>query len=492
MSKPNVVLIMVDQMRGDCLSILDHPVVDTPNLDQLARNGVLFKNAYTATPSCVPARAAVLTGMSQTANGRVGYEDKVPWNYEHTLPGEFAKAGYHTQAVGKMHVYPARNLCGFHHVVLHDGYLHYSRFKHQNVETESYNYGGDDYLPWLKQQAGAQADLIDLGLDCNASTVARPWHLPEALHPTNWVVTESIDFLRRRDPTKPFFLKMSFVRPHPPFDPPQAFFDMYKDLDLPDPVVGDWAEKDDLERSGHNPVSGKGIVPKNRFKRAQAAYYALITQIDYQIGRFLNAMEEHGVLNNTVILFVSDHGELLGDHHLYRKCLPYEGSANVPFILSDPGNVLGLKKNQMVDEVVELRDIMPTLLNAAKIDIPDSVDGKSVLSLCSEGPNGEWRDYVHGEHSYGKDSNHYITNGKEKYIWFSQTGEEQLFNLEHDPYEKINLVNNQEFNQRLVFWRECLIKELIGREEGYTDGEKLIVGMKPKSCLDHLRETVFV
>jgi len=492
MTKPNVLLIMVDQMRGDCLSILDHPVVDTPNLDQLARNGVLFKNAYTATPSCVPARAAVLTGMSQTANGRVGYEDKVPWNYEHTLPGEFAKAGYHTQAVGKMHVYPARNLCGFHNVVLHDGYLHYSRYKHHNLETESYNYSGDDYIHWLKQQAGAQADLIDLGLDCNASTVARPWHLPEALHPTNWVVTESIDFLRRRDPTKPFFLKMSFVRPHPPFDPPQAFLDMYKDLELPEPVIGDWVEDNDSERKGHNPVTGKGIVPTNRFKRAQAAYYALITQIDYQIGRFLNAMEEHGVLNNTVILFVSDHGELLGDHHLFRKSLPYEGSANVPFILADPGNILDLKKNQLVEEVVELRDIMPTLLSAANIEIPKSVDGKSVLPLCFDSLSDDWRDYIHGEHSYGKDSNHYITNGKEKYIWFSQTGEEQLFNLEQDPYEKVNLASFKQYYPRLIFWRECLIKELKGREEGYTDGETLKVGMKPKSCLEHLRETTFV
>lgn len=203
--KPNILLIMVDQMRGDCLSILNHPVVDTPNIDQLARNGVIFKNAYSATPTCVPARASLLTGMSQTSTGRVGYQERVPWQYEHTLPGELAKNGYHTQCVGKMHVYPARNLCGFHNVVLHDGYLHYNRFKYQNFESESFNLTGDDYLPWLRERAGSQVDLIDLGLDCNASTVARPWHLAEELHPTNWVVSQSIDFLRRRDTTKPFF-----------------------------------------------------------------------------------------------------------------------------------------------------------------------------------------------------------------------------------------------------------------------------------------------
>src|SRR5699024_6934288 len=249
--------------------------------------------------------------------------------------------------IGKMHVYPTRNLCGFHNVILHDGYMHYSRFKYNTKTTESQDYV-DDYVHWLRERQGSQADLMDLGLDCNSSTVARPWHLPEALHPTNWVTTESIDFLRRRDPDKPFFLKMSYVRPHPPFDPPQAFYDMYRDADLPDPPIGDWAETEDMNRAGLNPITDRGIVPRKRFERAQAAYYALITQLDHQIGRFLNALREYGVYDDTVILFVSDHGELLGDHHLFRKSLPYEGSVNVPFIIADPGHHLQIQKNKKV------------------------------------------------------------------------------------------------------------------------------------------------
>src|SRR5699024_5573145 len=116
----------VDQMRADCLSVAGHPVVGTPNLDKLARDGILFENAYSATPTCVPARASILTGMEPRNHGRVGYEDEVPWNYEHTLPGELADAGYHTQCVGNMHVYTTRNLCGYHNVVLNDGYMHYN------------------------------------------------------------------------------------------------------------------------------------------------------------------------------------------------------------------------------------------------------------------------------------------------------------------------------------------------------------------------------
>lgn len=471
-------------MRADCLSMLDHPVVDTPNLDQLALDGTLFENAYAATPSCVPARASVLTGMSQASTGRVGYQDKVPWNYEHTIADEFSKAGYHTQSIGKMHVYPTRSLCGFHNVELHDGYMHYGRFKHNTKTLESFNQT-DDYSNWLRERAGSHVEITDLGLDCNSSTVTRPWHLAEELHPTNWVTTRSIDFLRRRDPTKPFFLKMSYVRPHPPFDPPQAFYDMYHDLDLPEPPIGDWANVEDNGRSGMSPVTAKGLVPKQRFKRAQAAYYALITHLDHQIGRFLNAMQEHGVYHNTTILFVSDHGELLGDHNLFRKSLPYEGSAKIPFILSDPGNHLKLKKNTRSKEVVELRDIMPSLLDAADIDIPETVEGKSIIPLC-RGEKVTWREYIHGEHAFGAESFHYITNGQEKYIWFSQTGEEQFFDLVNDSVEMYNLIDDTGYKDRIDLRRDQLIYELNGREEGYSDGKSLIVGRQAKATLDHI------
>lgn len=482
--KPNVLLIMVDQMRADSLSILDHPIVDTPNLDQLARDGVLFKNAYAATPSCVPARAAVLTGMSQQSTGRVGYEDKVPWDYKHTMPSEFAKAGYHTQAIGKMHVYPTRNLCGYHNVMLHDGYMHYNRFKFNTLASASFDQT-DDYLPWLRERAGSHIDITDLGLDCNSSTVARPWHLAEELHPTNWVTTQSIDFLRRRDPTKPFFLKMSFVRPHPPFDPPQVYYDMYKDLDLPDSPIGDWVDTEDESRNGLNPVTAKGIVPKRRLNQAQAAYYGLITHIDHQIGRFLMAMEEYGVRDNTVILFVSDHGELLGDHHLFRKTLPYEGSAKIPFILSDRGGYLNIEKNSYLNEVVELRDIMPTLLDIAGIDIPETVEGESVLPLLRQ-EESAWRDYLHGEHEYADQSYHYITNGKEKYIWYSQTGLEHFFDLEKDPQELTDLIEEPMYLKRIGLRREQLIRELVNREEGCSDGKALIVGRPGKPTLNHV------
>ncbi|MDQ6423483.1 arylsulfatase [Paenibacillus sp. LHD-117] len=479
--KPNILLLSVDQMRADCLSVLGHPLVETPNLDRLARGGTLFRNAYSAVPTCVAARTALMTGMSQRSHGRVGYRDSVPWSFEHTIAGELAVAGYHTQCVGKMHIYPARHLCGFHNVVLHDGYLHHNRGKHNNTADVHFDQV-DDYLTWLRQTAGAHLDITDNGLDCNASTIARPWHLAEELHPTNWTVTQSIDFLRRRDPSKPFFLYTSFVRPHSPLDPPQAYLDMYDGLDFPDCPIGDWVDLDAAERQDHDPTTAFARIPKRRLNRAQAAYYALITHIDAQIGRLLNALQEYGVWDNTVVLFLSDHGEMLGDHHYFRKALPYEGSAKVPFMINDPGGRLGIREGSEAAEVIELRDVMPTILDIAGAPIPVTVDGRSMLPLC-RGAKTDWRSYIHGEHSYGMLSHQFATDGVEKYIWFSQSGEEQLFDLTHDPEERTNLAHSPEWRDKLIAWRERVIAELTGREEGYVSEGSLVAGRQPKSLL---------
>ncbi|EIF6297773.1 arylsulfatase [Clostridium perfringens] len=480
--KPNIVLIMVDQMRGDCLGVNGNEFIETPNLDMMATEGYNFENAYTAVPSCIASRAAILTGMSQKSHGRVGYEDGVSWNYENTIASEFSKAGYHTQCIGKMHVYPERNLCGFHNIMLHDGYLHFARNKEGKASTQIEQC--DDYLKWFREKKGHNVDLIDIGLDCN-SWVSRPWGYEENLHPTNWVVNESIDFLRRRDPSKPFFLKMSFVRPHSPLDPPKFYFDMYKDEDLPEPLMGDWANKEDEENRGKDINCVKGIINKKALKRAKAAYYGSITHIDHQIGRFLIALSEYGELNNTIFLFVSDHGDMMGDHNWFRKGIPYEGSARVPFFIYDPGNLLKGKKGKVFDEVLELRDIMPTLLDFAHISIPDSVEGLSLKDLIEE-RDYTWREYIHGEHSFGEDSNHYIVTKKDKFLWFSQRGEEQYFDLEKDPKELTNLINSEEYKERIDYLRKILIKELEGREEGYTDGNKLLNGY-PVSTLKHIR-----
>jgi len=456
MSHPNIVFICTDQWRGDCLSSAGHEVVKTPYLDGLAHRGIRFSNAYSASPTCVPARMTMLTGLSAASHGRVGYADGVPFDVETTLPGEFSKAGYQTQAIGKLHVWPERARVGFDNVILHDGYLHHSRKRER--PSEFY----DDYITWLKRQAGESAvsDYFDDGVNCN-SVVARPWGRDERLHPTNWVVTEAIDWLYRRDPTSPFFLYLSFHRPHPPYNPPQWAFDQYMSAPDYDPPVGDWVDVLEPMRTDGVPDAHVARYDQDTMNRARAGYYGNMTHIDHQIQRFLEVLAEFDLDENTYICFTSDHGEMLGDHTMWRKGYPYEGSARVPLLLAGPE----LPAGQVVDDVVELRDLMPTLLSLAGIPLPDGLDGLDLLPV--DAPLD--REYLHGEHTLGDFlSLQWIRTGEWKYIWLSADGTEQLFNLSEDPTESVNRLADPSAAAVLERCRTALVAELEGRPEGFV------------------------
>lgn len=481
MKQPNILLIMTDQLRGDCLGIAGHPDVKTPYLDTLATQGALFDNAYSACPSCIAARAALHTGMSQEHHKRVGYQDGIPWRYPYTLAGELSKAGYYTQCVGKMHVHPLRNYLGFHNVELHDGYLHCARY--QSVSYRDSQMIADDYFYWLREEKGIRVDVTDTGIDCN-SWIARPFPYEEKYHPTNWVTDRSIDFLRRRDPDKPFFLMASYLRPHPPFDAPAYYFNLYKDKELTPPALGDWEDESLLQQDGRIFNSRSGPKDPALIREAQIGYYACITHLDHQIGRLIMALTEHELMDNTIILFTSDHGEELSDHHYFRKSLPYEGSTHIPFILWGNPSLTGIQSRTVCHEVIELRDVMPTLLDIAGAPVPETVDGFSVLPLARKDSDAMYRDYLHGEHSYGDLSNHFIVTETDKYCWFSASGKEQYFFLEEDPHELHDLIDLPEYQERISFLRGCLIEELKNRPEGFTDGEQLITGREYPPYLD--------
>jgi arylsulfatase A-like enzyme len=465
MERPNVVLITVDQWRGDALGSAGHPFASTPHLDQLAGSGVRFDRAYAATPSCIPARASLYTGLSQTSTRRVGYRDGESWNYPVTIASEFTSAGFQTQAIGKLHVYPERSQMGFQNVILHDSYLHFARKKPRDLTLV------DDYLVWLRERTGdPRADYFDNGVNCN-SQIARPWDKDESLHPTTWLVTEAIDFLRRRDPSKPFFLYLGFHRPHPPYDPPNWAFEQYLDIEMPDPPVGRWAHDvlgpyNDGWRA--DPTVAQLSGPQLR--RARAGYFGHITHIDLQINRLLEVFDEYGLRFNTVFAFVSDHGEMLGDHNAYRKSLPYEGSAHIPWIVTGPGIPSGVVCQ---DNVVELRDVMPTLLRTAGVPLPNGLDGADALSVVRDS-GAAWRTHLHGEHTFADQSVHYICDDTWKYVWWSGTGREQLFDLKSDPQELKDL------HEPLLVedYRRKLVAALANRPEGFVEGEKLVCGKK--------------
>jgi len=488
MSHLNVILICVDEWRGDCLSAVGHPHVETPHLDELARQGVLFSKGYSATPTCVPARVALFTGQSQEAHGRVGYDEGVPFDGAHpvTLQGEFNRAGYHTQAIGKMHVWPERSRIGFDEVILHDGFLHHARGTH-NRQFEFF----DDYVPWLRRQPGQtpDADYFDHGVSCN-SVVTRAWDKEERLHPTNWLGTQTIEWLFRRDPTKPFFLYLSFHRPHAPYDPPQWALDQYMALPDFEPVEGDWEHHWDEFRRDGDYQAAYGHLPDRIVHRARAGYYGLMAQIDLQVNKIREALVEFDVYDNTIVAFTSDHGEMMGDHHMFRKGLGYEGSAHIPFIISDAPCNGRATRGAVVNQVVELRDIMPTLLDLAGVPIPESVDGTSLAPYLRGAVPTQIRTHLHGEHVYFDQSLQWVTDGNVKYMWGSAKGIEELFDLREDPEERRNLAPLPEYAQLLTTWRARLVDALAGREEGFVEDGELVPGRPVVTILEHTRKRI--
>ncbi len=467
--RPNVILIHVDQWRGDCLSIDGHPVVRTPYLDQFATDGCRFSRAYSATPVCIPARAALMTGLTQRSHRRVGYQDGVVWDYPVTMAGEFSRNGYQTHCVGKLHAYPENNPLGFESVELHDGFLHFARNR-ANGDLGKH----DAYVRWLREQTGrADADYFEHGLGCN-SVAARPWPMEERLHPTNWCVSRAIHFMENRDVSRPYFLYVSFHRPHPPYDPPEWALNQYLNVQMPNPPVGDWVDQfAHLDKSAR-PDAFRASYPADVLQRARAGYYGHMTHIDHQINRLLETL--HEFRSPCWVCFTSDHGEMMGDHHFFRKGIPYEGSSRVPVILKGPAGS-GLLQGGISDAVVEQRDIMPTLLECAGLPIPSTVEGKSFLAQA-RGEKKPIRDYLQGELTLFGQSIQWVTDGREKYIWLSKHGIEQFFDLEVDPQELHDLAREPgpKVKPRLDLWRSRLVSELEGRPEGYVKNGQLIAG----------------
>lgn len=460
MDRPNIIFIMCDQYRADALGANGNPVIQTPNLDYLAASGTRFSNAYTAVPSCIPARACLWTGQNQWHTGVLGMgrgQGPMPNDFPVTLAGELSNAGYRTHMVGKGHFHPHRASMGF-----------------QSMELdESGRMPDSEHRRWFEAHAPEGITPDDHGVGFN-SWHSRPWHTEERLHPTFWTMSRSLEFLKKRDPEVPFFLNISFARPHSPYVPPAYYHELYERRELPAASVGEWAAVHDDPAQAVNPNAWRGRMTDDQIHRARAGYYGEVSFIDAQVGRLLNWMQRNDrvALSNTWFLFLSDHGDMLGDHNLWRKTYAYEGSAHIPFFLVPPlsGDT---QARPVAEEVVEIRDVMPTLLEAAGVPAPGIMDGSSLLPLLS-GPVESWRDYIHGEHCtcYSSEQEmQYVTNGKRKYIWLPRTDTEQFFDLEEDPGERTNLIADPDRADEVATWRQRLISELEARDCGWvTDG----------------------
>ncbi len=461
--RPNVVFINTDQQRGDCLSVEGHPVLQTPNMDGIAAAGVRFTHFYSACPSCIATRRSMLSGQAPQTHGMVGYQDGVEWDAPPTLPGVLREHGYQTWLVGRsMHQHPPRK-----------------RYGYDEMETNCHT-GAFDYDEWLREVGPRDSGGWFGGGVMHNDWTARPWHLDEHLHFTNWTVTRALRFLARRDPSCPFFLTVGFVAPHPPLQPPAFYLERYLRTGVPDPVIGDWAQPPHFGSGGEHVSPTEVELRGEALLSARAGYYALINHVDDQLRRLLNPITgvDRMTGHNTIVVFTSDHGEMLGDHYMWRKSRAYEPSARVPFLIRAPER-FGLDRASVVGLPATHADIMPTLLEMAGIAAPDTVDGRSLLPLM-RGEKAPWREYVHIEHA---PVHHALTDGCEKYIWRPSDGKEQFFDLARDPTECHDLAADPGYADRVALWRSRLIEELEGRPEAFTDGERLIPGRPYRALL---------
>jgi len=480
--KPNIILICCDQLRADALGAYGNKICETPHIDSLASEGTLFENAFTAVPSCVPARATLWTGLNQWHTGVLGMgvgQKGIPCDFPHTMAGELTADGYETRLVGKSHFSPLRTPMGFEKQELDES----GRMMDQE----------DNYRKWFRENAPSFVTPDDHGVGWNAH-LSRPWHTEEYLHPTAWTMTTALEALKTRDRTKPMFLNISFARPHSPYVPPKHYFDYYYNKELPEAVCGDWADVHDNPKDAKSTEAWRGNMTKEHIHKARAGYYGEVSFIDTQIGRLINWMKKYDgqEYKNTCFIFTSDHGDMLGDHNLWRKTYAYQGSAKIPMIVMLPHS-FNQHVEGTVDNVVELRDIMPTVLNIAGTKIP-SMDGEDLRPLI-KGEPVSWRAYIHGEHcqcySYEQEM-HYVTDGKYKFIWLPKIGVEQFFDLTKDPSECRNLIDAQDYKDTISIWRNYLVDELAARDDGLTDNGRLVQQEKSYEPISPYRDKRYI
>ncbi len=457
--RPNVLLITVDHWQGSLLGSAGHPTILTPTLDQIARNGVRFTNAYAECPICLPSRRSLMTGTSPRVHGDRAFivEEPMPAHLP-TLAQTFRNAGYQAYAVGKTHVHPMRDRIGFDDILL--------------AEEGRANKGVmDDYEIFLSEQ-GHTGQHYAHGMSNNDYTT-RPWHLSEYCHSTNWHTREMVRFIKRRDPTRPSLWYLSYNHPHPPLVPLQCYLNMYLDVEPDMPYHGEWASDPDALPYFLKAVRDNWNHYNEREVRAiRRAFYALCTHIDHQIRVVIGTLREEKELDNTIILFLSDHGEMLGNHGLWAKRLFYEPSAHIPMILMGTGEgERGFDErvghHRTDDRLVAVRDVMPTLLDMAGIDIPETVEG---LSMIGEQKRG----HLYGECVEDAGATRMIRADQYKLIYYAVGNHMQLFDLENDPHELHNLAHSEMYQDVQERLTALLIDEMHGVDREWIQDGKLV------------------
>jgi arylsulfatase len=460
--RPNILWYCTDQQRFDTIRSLGNSNINTPNIDRLVSKGVAFTSAYCQTPICTPSRASFMTGR-YPASTRVHRNGNEYFPDDEVLVSKmFADVDYRCGLVGKLHLSRGDVL---ERRPKDDGYHYYKWSHHPNPDYPQ----GHAYAEWLEEKGIDPVELY-----ATLSGAIGPG-VPDELHQTTWCTEMSVNFITENQES-PWFLNVNPFDPHPPFDPPPEYLARYNPDDMPPPIFQEsdiehqklFREIDQQTREAINPFSSDepgeeatsvsrgdlgSVPPKNYDPRlVKACYYAMIEKIDQSVGVLLDTLETTGQLENTIIIFTSDHGELLGDHGLiYKGCRFFESLTHIPLIISWPAR---FAENVRFNGLVELVDLVPTLLEAAGMEIPYYIQGKSLNALLKDPAScTKHKDHVVSEYHGAiggdrmRDQTHGMMyfDGRFKVCVYQGHDIGEIYDLQADPNEFNNLWNRADF-----------------------------------------------
>ena len=497
MKKYNIVWFCADQLRADCISGYGNSHIHTPNIDRLMETGTTFERCYSQSPVCTPSRASFLTGR-YPKSCRSSINGNKTFSKDETLVTKmFRDNGYVCGMSGKLHL-TAMSARDHQEIRTDDGY---SFFEWADNGMDLHDPGVNNYQDWL----------IENGVDWyktykapvmgtwppkdNYPIPSRIVGMPDKYHQTTWCVEKGLEFIQKsleEDSERPWCISLNPYAPHPPFDPPEEYKNRLKDEDMPLPIweEGELDNKPAVQKESyfygsqkaywkHKGMLKPGCEVTEAEKRENTReYYALIEHLDFQFGRFIDYLEKNNLRENTIIMFMSDHGECLGDHGLYWKGgFLYEGNVHVPLIISCPGLI---KEGLRSDALVELFDVAPTILDLIGLPVPQYMQAKSLAGIVTGIKNPHHhKDAVYAEYYYSVLASNrvYATmyfDGRYKMIVHHDDPISEFYDLEEDPDEVHNLWGVSEYKD-LVFeyYQKCFNHAILINEDTVL-GEKAL------------------
>jgi choline-sulfatase len=458
--KPNILIIMPDQQRADCLSCAGHLQLKTSNMDRIASSGVRFEQATTVSPVCMSARASFVNSLYPHNHGMWSNRGCMPAS-DDTFFHHLQSAGYYTAYVGKSHYYGH----GRGHMRDYEGYMHARGLEYIHEVTgplatqSTRSYMTDELERHGLYEAFKEDYAGRVGIRKENPFLVRPSPLPVELFLDSYVGRQGVGFIENYSNPRPMCLFVGFPGPHEPWDAPGEYASMYDPEKTPDPIpyqeLNESIPEEIRQMEDFQPM---GSSSPDNIRAVRANYYGKISLIDRWVGKILDACEEGKLGEDLLIVYWSDHGDLLGDHRRVYKGTFHEGSMRVPLMLSWPGQ---LPEGQTSDALAEIIDVYPTLMDALGLDTPTRCQGRSLIPIMKD-PDAEFRESQLSEISFAYERRICLRTRDYKYSVRQNGDGYMLFDLDNDPVEQRNLVCQDEDIEREM--RDMLLRRIIGTQ----------------------------